>query len=39
MRTMGIIATILASGVVVLLAATLVVSLPDINRYRRVKNM
>jgi len=39
MRTIGFIATIVATGGVLALAATVVASLPDIARYRRLKRM
>ncbi len=39
METVGIIATIAAAGTVLAAAATFVVSLPDIARYRRIRGM
>ena len=39
MQTIGIIATIVVVGTALAAAATFVVSLPDIARYRRLKGM
>jgi hypothetical protein len=39
METVGIIATIVVAGTVLAAAATFVVSLPDIARYRRLRGM
>jgi uncharacterized protein DUF6893 len=39
METVGIIATVVVAGTVLAAAATFVVSLPDIARYRRLRGM
>jgi hypothetical protein len=39
MRTIGIVATVVASGGVVVLAASITASIPDIARYLRMRRM
>jgi hypothetical protein len=39
METVGIIATVVVGGTLVAAAATLLVSLPDIARYRRLRGL
>jgi hypothetical protein len=39
MQTVGVIATVVVTGTVLVAAATVVVSLPDIARYRRLRGM